>query len=422
VARHYFDHNATTPISAEVREVLLPALLEVYGNASSIHHFGQVAKQRLEMARRETASLLQCDPKEVVFTSGGTEADNLAILGSVRSHTASKKHVITTTIEHPAVLNPCRQLEREGVDVTYVSVGSDGVVDPDEIKNALRAETVLISAMHANNELGTIQPIQEIASIAREVDVLFHVDGVQAAGKIPVDVRALGVDLYSISGHKLHAPKGIGALYVKNGTRLSSIQYGGRHERERRPGTENVPGAVALGRAAALAIENLDAESTRLSALRDRLERGILERLPSCGVNGQWSPRTPNTTNIFFDGLEGEALVISLDLKGFAVSSGSACSSGAVEPSHVLLAIGLSRERARASLRFSLGHSNTEEQVDALIDAVAESAAQLRKLSPTYVGQVGNLPPIANRPTEFQSLDRPIFDRRQVTNLPHKNE
>lgn len=336
------------------------------------------------MARRETASLLHCDPKEIAFTSGGTEADNLAILGSLRSHSASKKHAIATTIEHPAVLNTCRQLEREGVDVTYVRVGSDGVVAPGEIRSALRPETVLISVMHANNELGTIQPIQEIAAIAREADVLFHVDGVQAAGKIPVDVRSLGVDLYSVSGHKLHAPKGIGALYVKNGTRLNSIQFGGRHERERRPGTENVPGAVALGRAAVLAIENLGTESARIASLRDRLEQGILERIPSCGVNGQWS-RTPNTTNIFFDGLEGEAMVISLDLKGFAVSSGSACSSGAVEPSHVLLAIGLSRERARASLRFSLGHSNTEEQVDALIDAVAESAAQLRKLSPTYI-------------------------------------
>ncbi|HEY6393719.1 MAG TPA: cysteine desulfurase family protein [Bryobacteraceae bacterium] len=384
MVRHYFDHNATTPLSEEVLEVLLPALLEVYGNASSIHYFGQLAKQRLEMARRETASLLHCDPKEIVFTSGGTEADNLSILGSVRSQAAAKKHVIATTIEHPAVLNPCRQLEREGVDVTCVRVESGGVVDPHEIRKALRPETVLISAMHANNELGTIQPIQEIAVIAREADVLFHVDGVQAAGKIPVDVHSLGVDLYSISGHKLHAPKGIGALYVKNGTRLNAIQFGGRHERERRPGTENVPGAVALGRAAASAIKTLDTESTRIANLRDRLEHGILERIPSSGVNGQWSPRTPNTTNIFFDGLEGEALVISLDLKGFAVSSGSACSSGAVEPSHVLLAIGLSRERARASLRFSLGRSNTEEQVDALIDAVAESAAQLRKLSPTY--------------------------------------
>ena len=368
------------------------------------------------MARRETALLLHCDPKEIAFTSGGTEAGNLAILGSVRARETSKKHVITTAIEHPAVLNPCRQLEREGVDVTYVRVGSDGVVAPGDIRNALRPETVLISVMHANNELGTIQPIQEISAIAREADVLFHADGVQAAGKIPVDVRSLGVDLYSISGHKLYAPKGIGALYVKNGTRLNSIQFGGRHERERRPGTENVPGAVALGRAAALAIENLDAEQERIATLRDRLERGILARIPSCGVNGQWPPRTPNTTNIFFDGLEGEAMVISLDLKGFAVSSGSACSSGAVEPSHVLLAIGLSRERARASLRFSLGHSNTEEHVDALIDAAAESAAQLRKLSPTYVGQVGNLP-VSNSGSNTRRITNPP----QVTNLPHKS-
>jgi cysteine desulfurase len=261
-------------------------------------------------------------------------------------------------------------------------------VDPADVHRALRPETILISVMHANNELGTIQPIREIAALAREAGILFHADGVQAAGKIPVDVKSLGVDLYSISGHKFHAPKGIGALYVKHGTHLGPIQFGGRHERERRPGTENVPGAVALGQAAASAIENLATETARLAALRDRLEAGILGRLPACGVNAGRSPRTPNTTNIFFDGLEGEAMVISLDLKGFAVSSGSACSSGAVEPSHVLLAIGLSRERARASLRFSLGQSNTEEQVDALIDAVAESAAHLRKLSPTYTASV----------------------------------
>jgi cysteine desulfurase len=384
VQRFYFDHNATTPVSPAVLEVLVPALLEVYGNASSIHQHGQNAKQKLEIARRQVAGLVACDLKDLVFLSGGTEADNLAILGTVRAGTAEKKHVVTTTIEHPAVLNPCRQLEREGVEVTYVRVASDGVVDPADVRRALRPETILISVMHANNELGTIQPVQEIAALAREAGILLHADGVQAAGKIPVDVRALGVDLYSISGHKLYSPKGIGALYVKHGTRLAPIQFGGRHERERRPGTENVPGAIALGQAAASAMENLGVETARLAALRDRLEAGILERLPDCGVNAERSPRTPNTTNVFFDGLQGEALVISLDLKGFAVSSGSACSSGAVEPSHVLLAIGLPRERARASLRFSLGHSNTEEQVDALIEAVAESTAHLRKLSPTY--------------------------------------
>jgi cysteine desulfurase len=384
VDRYYFDHNATTPVSPEVLETLVATLRDVHGNASSIHHFGQIAKQRLELARRQTAALLNCDPKELVFLSGGTEADNLAILGTVRSHPAASKHVITTAIEHPAVLNPCAQLEREGVAVTYTKVGADGTVDPRDIQRALRPETVLISVMHANNELGAIQPIREIAAIAREAGVLFHVDGVQAAGKIPVDVKALGVDLYSISGHKFYAPKGVGALYVKKGTKLRPIQFGGKHERERRPGTENVPGAVALGRAAAVAREILAAGSLRLAALRDRLEEGILERVPSSGVNALRSPRTPNTTNIYFDGIDGEALVISLDLKGFAVSSGSACSSGAVEPSHVLLGIGLSPERARSSLRFSLGRSNNQPQVDALIDAVAESVAHLRKLSPTY--------------------------------------
>ncbi len=384
MTRYYFDHNATTPVSAAVLEVLLPALLEVYGNASSIHQDGQMARQRLEKARRQTASLLGCDPKELVFLSGGTEADNLAIFGTVRSHPAARKHVITTVIEHPAVLSSCRELEREGVQVSYVRVGPDGLVDPEDVRRALRPETVLISVMHANNELGTIQPLEQIASLARKAGVLLHADGVQAAGKIPVDVQALGVDLYSISGHKLYAPKGIGALYVKGDTKLRPIQFGGRHERERRPGTENVPGAISLGTAAEAAAIDLATESARVAALRDRLEHGILARVPDTGVSGSATSKTPNTTNIYFDGLEGEALVISLDLKGFAVSSGAACSSGAVEPSHVLLAIGLSRDRARASIRFSLGRSNTVEQVDALIVAVAESAAQLRKLSPTY--------------------------------------
>ena len=384
MTRFYFDHNATTPVSSAVLEVLVPALLEVYGNASSIHRDGQLARQRLEAARHQTAGLVHCDPKELVFLSGGTEADNLAILGTVRAHPGARKHVITTVIEHPAVLNSCRELEREGVEVTYVRAGSDGLIDPADIRRALRPETVLISVMHVNNELGTIQPLEEISAIAREAGVMLHADGVQAAGKIQVDVKSLGVDLYSISGHKLYAPKGIGALYVKSGTRLRPIQFGGRHERERRAGTENVPGAAALGVAAEAAASDLLAESARIAGLRDRLERGILDRVPASGLNGSVARRGPNTTNIFFDGLEGEAMVISLDLKGFAVSSGAACSSGAVEPSHVLLAIGLPRERARASLRLSLGRSNTAEQIDALIEAVAESAAQLRHLSPTY--------------------------------------
>jgi cysteine desulfurase len=384
VPRYYFDHNATTPVSQSVLEVLVAALLEVPGNASSIHQDGQIAKQRLEIARREVATLLGCQPKELVFTSGGTEADNLAIFGSALANLAPHKHVVTTTIEHPAVLNPCRELERSGVPVTYVQPAPDGIVHPDDIRRAMRPETALVSVMHANNETGTLQPIAEIAAIAHEAGALMHCDGVQAAGKIPVDVEALGVDLYSISGHKFYAPKGIGALYVRNGTKLRPIQFGGKHERERRPGTENVPSAVGMGKAAAIATGALSVGTRRLSDLRDRLETGILAHVPDAGVNGKGVARTPNTTNIYFDGLEGEALVISLDLKGFAVSSGSACSSGAVEPSHVLLAMGLPPERARASLRFSLGHSNNEEQVDALIEAVAGSVAQLRKLSPTY--------------------------------------
>lgn len=385
VRRFYFDHNATTPVSQSVLEVLVAALLEVPGNASSIHHDGQTARRRLEGARQDLAILFGCDPKEVVFTSGGTEADNLAILGSIHAKTTPfDKHVVTTGIEHPAVLNPVRELYPSGVKYTFVEPRPDGVVDPDDVRRAIRPETMLVSVMHANNETGVIQPIAEIAKIAHENGALMHSDGVQAAGKIPIDVQALGVDLYSISGHKFYAPKGVGALYVKTGTRLRSIQFGGKHERERRPGTENVPGIIAMAAAAMIARDSLPSESARLEILRDRLETGILARVPGTGVNGQGAPRVPNTTNIYFDGLQGEALVISLDLKGFAVSSGSACSSGAVEPSHVLLAMGLPPERARASLRFSLGASNNEEQVEALIDAVAGSVAQLRKLSPTY--------------------------------------
>jgi cysteine desulfurase len=384
VDRFYFDHNATTPVLPEVLEALLPALEGVYGNASSIHRFGQEARQALETARRQLAVLIQADPRTIVFTSGGTESDNLAILGTVRNSQREKKHVISTAVEHPAVLNTCARLRREGVEVTLVPPGPDGLIDPEEVRRALRPETVLVSVMHANNELGTVQPIAEISRIVRDAGALFHSDGVQALGKVPVDVGALGVDLYSVSGHKVYAPKGIGALYIRQGASTGPILFGGRHERGRRPGTENVPGAVAFGRAAEWLQAHLEAETTRLAELRGRLERGILERVAAVTVNGAGAPRTPNTTNLRFDGIEGEAMVIALDLRGFAVSSGAACSSGAVEPSHVLTAIGLAPSEARSSLRFSLGRANSAAHVDALIEAVEAAAAHLRKISATY--------------------------------------
>ncbi len=364
----YFDHNATAPLAPEVRAGLVASLDEAYGNASSIHHFGQVAKQRLEAARRKVAARLGAKASEIVFVSGGTEADNLALRGIGKPG----QHVVTSAIEHPAVLNTCAAL---GLDITYVEAGADGLVDPEDVRRALRPETVLVSVMHANNELGTVQPIAEIARVAHAAGACFHSDGVQAFGKIPVDVGALGVDLYSVSGHKMGAPKGIGVLFVREGTPLRAITTGGHHERDRRPGTENVPGAVALG------VASETADWSGLAALRDRLETGILARVPSAVVNGAGAPRLPNTTNIRFEAIEGEALLISLDLRGFAVSSGAACSSGAVEPSHVLTAIGLTREQARSSIRFSLGPANTADQVDALIEAVARSVAHLRRIS-----------------------------------------
>ncbi|MDQ1472901.1 MAG: cysteine desulfurase [Bryobacterales bacterium] len=374
---YYFDHNATTPVAPEVLRSLSEAMAEVYGNASSIHHFGQAAKQRLEAARREVSRLIGCDPREIVFTSGGTEADNLAIFGVLRKRPG---HVIASAIEHPAVLNACAQLEREGYGVSYVPVGGDGIVDPDDVRRALRNDTALITVMHANNEIGTVQPVAKIAAVAREAGVVFHSDGVQTAGRIPVNVRELGLDLLSVSGHKFGAPKGIGALYVRKGVELQPLLYGGRHERERRAGTENVPGAAAMGLAAGIA-----GDWNEIAALRDRLEQGVLDRVPSAGVNGDILRRLPNTTNIRFDGIEGEAMVIALDLRGYAVSSGSACSSGAVEPSHVLLAMGLSAEDARSSVRFSLGPANTREQVDGLIGAVVESVSHLRRISTAFV-------------------------------------
>ena len=377
----YFDHNATTPIAPQVLEAVMSALGQTYGNASSIHSFGQAAKQEMEGARRQVAALIRASPKEVVFTSGGTESDNMALLG-VGRRALGPRHLITTAIEHPAVLAACAQLEREGVQMTRVRVGSTGVVDPDDVRAALRPETILVSVMHANNETGAIQPVGEIARITGEAGILFHVDGVQALGKIPVDLKSLGADFYSVSAHKLYAPKGVGALYIRKGAGWSPVTFGGHHERDRRPGTENVPGIVGFGAAAEMAGRNLSAgDSTAIGALRDRLESAVLDRIPGTGVNGGGASRVANTTNIYFDGIDGEALVIALDLTGFAVSTGSACSSGAVTPSHVLTAMGLPAERARASIRFSLGASNTAEQVDALANALELAVSRLRKIS-----------------------------------------
>src|ERR1700722_8171673 len=379
--RVYLDNNATTPLLPEVFEAMRPYFAEHFGNASSIHHHGQETRAAVEKARESVAGLLGCRSSEIVFTSGGTEADNLAISGAVHSG----DHVVTSTIEHHAVLNSCKHLEALGCEVTYVPVNGRGLVDPDDVRRALRPQTRLITIMMANNETGVLQPVEEIGKIAAEADVYFHTDAVQAAGKIAIDVNRLGCDLLSISGHKLHGPQGVGALYVRKGTVLEPMFYGGSHERSRRAGTENIPGIIGLGKAAQLATEALQrGDLAQMSAMRDRVERKILSEIEATGVNGAGAPRVPNTTNIHFDYIEGEALVIALDLKGLAVSTGAACSSGAIEPSHVLTAMGLPSEIARASLRFSLGKQNTTEDVEFVLNLVPQTVARLRDLSRVY--------------------------------------
>lgn len=379
--RVYLDNNATTPVLPEVVEAMRPYYGEHFGNASSIHHHGQETRAAVERARESVAKLLGCRPAEVVFTSGGTEGDNLAIFGLVRPG----DHVITSTIEHHAVLNSCKHLQEGGVEVTYVPVDGRCLIYPDEVRRALRSNTKLVTVMMANNETGVVQPVEEIGKICAEADVYFHTDAVQAAAKVPIRVKEIGCDLLSISGHKMHAPQGVGALYVRKGTVLEPLFYGGSHERSRRAGTENVPGIVGLGNAAEFAMKAFaNAEDRAVTALRDRLEAAILDKVDSAGVNGAGAPRVPNTTNIYFDYIEGEALVIALDLKGLAVSTGAACSSGAIEPSHVLTAMGLRPDRARASLRFSLGKQNTADDIDFAIQLVPASVERLRELSPLY--------------------------------------
>ncbi|MGC2558751.1 MAG: cysteine desulfurase family protein [Terriglobales bacterium] len=413
--RVYLDNNATTPVLPEVVDAMRPYFSDRFGNASSIHSHGQQTRAAVEHARESVAALIGARASEIVFTSGGTEADNLAIFGPLQTNRldanksrSQKTHIITSTIEHHAVLNACRHLESTGCELTSVPVDARGLVDPSDVRRALRPNTKLISIMLANNETGVLQPVREIAAIAAEAGVLFHTDAVQAAGKIPLRVADIGCDLLTISSHKLHGPQGVGALFVKKNTPIDAMLHGGRHERSRRAGTENVPGIVGLGRAAELAqasLQRQDADrdiykddddrpaadrpsadrsnADNIQSLRDRLESRLLQ-LDSATVNGAAAPRVPNTTNICFEGIDGEALVIALDLKGLAVSTGAACSSGAIEPSHVLIAMGLSPDRARSSIRFSLGKLTTAEDVDFALSIVPETVARLRDLSPVW--------------------------------------
>ncbi len=387
--RVYLDYNATTPVDPAVLEAMLPFLVDNFGNAGSVHSPGQRARAAVDAARESVAALIGAKANEIVFTSGGTEADNLAIFGAVAASTKPRKHVITTAIEHHAILHSCEELARQGIDVTVVPVGtsrdSQGIVDPEAIRRALCPETVLITVMHANNELGTLQPIEEIARIAAEAGVHFHCDAVQSAGKVPLDVKNLGVDLLSISAHKFCGPKGVGALYVRSGRQIAPRSYGGHAERDRRAGTENVPGIVGLGKAAELARKLLPEDSARISGLRDRLESTLVDQIPNVlinGVNADRTRRVPNTSNLSFPGAGGEALLIALDLQGIACSTGAACSSGSTEPSHVLLAVGLSHDDARSSLRFSLGRPTTVAEIDRAIELIPAVVERIRALSP----------------------------------------
>jgi cysteine desulfurase len=378
----YFDYNATTPLSPEVIEAVTRSSTDVFGNASSIHRVGQQAKAQLDDARSAVATLLGADPSEVVFTCGGTEADNFAIRGAAEAlEPTGRRHLIATAIEHEAVLNTFRALARRGWRTTLLPVDPSGIVAPDRLREAITAETALVSVMHANNEIGTIQPIAALAAIAHAHGALMHTDAVQSAGKIPVDVRTLGVDLLSLSAHKFNGPKGAGTLWIKRGTRMQPTMTGGKHERNRRAGTENVPAIAGLGVAARRADAKLSAEGVRVAALRDRLETQILATVPGTAVNGARDARVPNTTNISFDRVEAESLLIALDLEGVAVSTGSACSSGTLEPSHVLKAMGLPPHRTQNSLRFSLGMFSTDAEVDYVAGILPRLVEKLRNLS-----------------------------------------
>lgn len=382
----YFDHNATTPVLNAVFEAMVPYLKDQWGNPSSIHWAGRGTKKPMEDAREQVCRLLNCAPLELIFTSSGTEGDNHAIKGIAYAKKDKGNHIITTKVEHPAVLNTCKYLQKEGFDVTFLDVDSDGMIDLEALKAAITPKTILITVMYANNETGVLFPIKEIGDIAKERGVTFHTDAVQAAGKVPIDTQKLNVDLLTISGHKLYGPKGMGALYAKRGVRLVPLIHGGHHERNRRGGTENVAGIIGMGKAAEIALKDMDREITHLKTLRDRLEKGMAERVPHIKVNGHPEKRLPNTSNISFEFVEGESLLLSLDMKGVAASSGSACTSGSLEPSHVLLALGLSHEMSHGSVRFSLGKSNTVEEIDYLLEIMPPIVERMRSMSPLYAG------------------------------------
>lgn len=385
----YLDNSATTMVAKEVIDAILPYFSSDFGNAQSVHAFGQRAKAVIENARRQVAALINAQPAEIVFVSGGTEADNLAIRGIAEAHQAKGRHLITTKIEHPAVLAMCEALEQRGFRVTYLPVSRAGLVSLKELREAITDETILISVMHANNETGTLQPLEEIAEIVNErraqghAHLHLHTDAVQSVGKVSVDVKKLGVDLLSLSGHKIHAPKGVGALFIKKGVRLEKLFYGGHHERDKRPGTENVPGIAGLGAAAELACVKFAERTSQMRQLRDYFEQRIIKEIPNVQINGDVERRVPNIANLSFAGLDGESLLIALDLKGIAVSTGSACASGSLEPSHVLTALGLSRAEVRGSLRISLSAYTTGAEIDYLVDALQEITGRLREMLPT---------------------------------------
>jgi cysteine desulfurase len=386
--RIYLDHNATTPVHPSVLEAMMPYFTEKFGNPSSIYQYGQEARREVEDAREKVAGLIGAGPDEIFFTGGGTESDNLAIKGTAYEKSAKNekaRHIITSAIEHHAVLNTCKYLEKKGFSVTYLPVDKYGLVDPEEARKAIRpGETILISVMHANNETGTIEPVAEIGAIARENGAYFHTDAVQSVGKIPVKVKELNADFLSLSAHKLYGPKGVGALYIRKGVRIEPLLHGGPHEKNRRAGTENVPGIAGLGRAAELAKDTMAKESVRLAALRDRLYAGISGKIKDVYINGHTVKRLSNTLNLSFKYIEGESIILNLDMLGMAVSSGSACTSGSLDPSHVLKAMGVDAALSQGSIRFSLGKDNTEEDIDRVAGALPEIVAKLRAMSPLY--------------------------------------